>query len=506
VAVVITICDDAPHLEEALRSCRNQTVRPSEVLLVARGGDQRRVRDIAASYAAAVVQVPEGEDRALARPAILASVSANFVVFLNADERLTREAIEASLHCFADNSEAWLVCGAHRLIDEAGRPASPVWREHIDPEKSLVGGTISLEAAVMYRVDRVRGGICVTGDSTSPLIASHDVCVAESRCGKGRVPQRLAMRRYRQEDSVRQPGTNGHSARELLFHYNAPQAFAAAARELARNGGNWNNVRTMLHALKMAPVGLLKIALSRGATVFSQRLPRWIGRLFGEALWRPRPGGVRFGDFGRTTPISSVDGFDRGKPIDRYYIEHALAEYSELVRGRVLEVHNSRYTQMFGGEKVVRSDILDINPLNQAATIVGDLGAASSLPEEAFDCIIITQTLQFIYQLDTAMENLYRALAPDGCLLITVPGISPIGRGQTQSWYWEFTELSLRTMLAGKFDEGNVRTQSHGNVFAAICFLTGLSLAEVDAEKLRYDDERYPVIVAACAHKMPKAV
>lgn len=174
------------------------------------------------------------------------------------------------------------------------------------------------------------------------------------------------------------------------------------------------------------------------------------------------------------------------------------------MRGRVLEVGGRRYTEMFGGEKVVCGEVFDINPLNQAATIVGDLGVAGSLPEEAFDCIIVTQTLQYVYDLDTAMENLHRALAPDGTLLITVPGISPIGKGDTQSWYWEFTELSLKTMLIGRFGDGNVRSQSYGNVFAAICFLTGLSLAEVEAEKLHFKDERYPVAVVACARKTRK--
>jgi hypothetical protein len=38
-------------------------------------------------------------------------------------------------------------------------------------------------------------------------------------------------------------------------------------------------------------------------------------------------------------------------------------------------------------------------------------------------------------------------------------------------------------------------------VFAAISFLTGLSLVEVGAERLQHKDERYPVTVFACARK-----
>ena len=113
----------------------------------------------------------------------------------------------------------------------------------------------------------------------------------------------------------------------------------------------------------------------------------------------------------------------------------------------------------------------------------------------------LTQTLQLIYNLDAAVENLHRALAPGGALLITVPGISQIGPQEKKYWYWSFTELSLKTLLGERFGKGNVETKSYGNVFAAICFLTGLSVAEVEVEKLSYRDESYPVIVFACARK-----
>jgi hypothetical protein len=93
-------------------------------------------------------------------------------------------------------------------------------------------------------------------------------------------------------------------------------------------------------------------------------------------------------------------------------------------------------------------------------------------------------------------------LAPDGTLLITVPGISAIGKDETGYWYWEFTELSAKKLLIDRFGETNVQVRSYGNVFAAVCFLTGLSLAEVGTERLEYRDERYPVTVFACARKL----
>ena len=112
--------------------------------------------------------------------------------------------------------------------------------------------------------------------------------------------------------------------------------------------------------------------------------------------------------------------------------------------------------RLFGAEKAVRSEVLDIDPLNPEATIIGDLGIAGSLPEGAFDCIILTQTLQYIYDLDNALDNLHRTLVPDGTLLITVPGISAIGKDETGYWYWEFTELSAKKTILSPAEKGAI--------------------------------------------------
>ena len=59
-----------------------------------------------------------------------------------------------------------------------------------------------------------------------------------------------------------------------------------------------------------------------------------------------------FGDLRRTKPVSSAFGYDRGKPVDRRYIEAFLATNSVDVRGRVLEIGDSAYTRQFGRDRV----------------------------------------------------------------------------------------------------------------------------------------------------------
>ena len=123
-------------------------------------------------------------------------------------------------------------------------------------------------------------------------------------------------------------------------------------------------------------------------------------------------------------PVSSIFGYNRGLPIDRYYIENFLARCRNDIQGRVLEIKDDSYTRKFGGSRVITCDVLDVRRDNAQATLVADLTRAEHVPSDAFDCIIFTQTLQFIYDLRSAIWTLHRILKPNGILLATFPGIS----------------------------------------------------------------------------------
>src|SRR5262249_49186354 len=56
----------------------------------------------------------------------------------------------------------------------------------------------------------------------------------------------------------------------------------------------------------------------------------------------------RWGNLRRTAPFSATFGFDRGVPIDRYYLHRFLDANRALIAGRVLEVQHTSYTGRFG--------------------------------------------------------------------------------------------------------------------------------------------------------------
>ena len=147
---------------------------------------------------------------------------------------------------------------------------------------------------------------------------------------------------------------------------------------------------------------------------------------------RPRP--IRWGSLRRLRSISNVFGFDRGQPIDRYYIEGFLTANASDIRGHVLEIGDDAYTQKFGRKRVTKSDVLHAVKGNPQATLVGDLATGKGIPEAAFDCMILTQTFHCIYDLKSAIANSYRALKPGGVLLATFPGISQISRYDMDRW------------------------------------------------------------------------
>ena len=202
----------------------------------------------------------------------------------------------------------------------------------------------------------------------------------------------------------------------------------------------------------------------------------------------------------RSKPLSDVWGRERGEPIDRYYIEHFLDQHRELIQGRVLEVLNSDYTRSFGSG-VVRSDVLDIDTGNRDATIVADLSKADSIAADTFDCFILTQTLQFIEDVPSALRHVHRILRPGGTVLATLPAVSRIGRSYLDSEYWRFTAAGAASLFSRAFEGGAVQVRSRGNALVAVAFLLGIAQEELRERELEEDDPFFPLIITVRATK-----
>jgi SAM-dependent methyltransferase len=240
---------------------------------------------------------------------------------------------------------------------------------------------------------------------------------------------------------------------------------------------------------------------------FSETTRRWLRAQVARGEWAPPVGLVRFGSLRRLSPISREYGFDRGRPIDRHYIERFLAGHAADVAGHVLEIKDDGYTRRFGGDRVVRSDVLCLEADDPHATIVGDLVSAEHIPSETFDCAIVTQTLQLIYDVRAALGTLHRILKPGGVLLATVPGMSQTSPHADwgERWAWGFTRVSARGLVEEAFPGGRVEVTADGNVMTTIASLHGLAADELRPDELDYHDPEYQLSIGIRATRAPHA-
>jgi SAM-dependent methyltransferase len=209
---------------------------------------------------------------------------------------------------------------------------------------------------------------------------------------------------------------------------------------------------------------------------------------------------VRLGVFRRGVPVSESWGYDRGTPVDRIYVHRFLDRHREAITGRVLEVQDDRYTKRFG-HAVERSDILDIDPSNTRATVVGDLASPGAFEPDVVDCFVLTQTLQFVYDVQSAVKTVRRLLRAGGVVLATVPAASRVSRGRVDGEFWRFTAASVRRLFADEFGGANVDVVTYGNSLTVAASIVGLAFEELPRATFDSDDEHFPLIVAVRAVK-----
>ena len=235
----------------------------------------------------------------------------------------------------------------------------------------------------------------------------------------------------------------------------------------------------------------------------SYRIQRMIRKIVQLLDGNPKPP-LDLGIFRRITPISRDFGFDRGQPIDRYYIEAFLAKHHAHIAGRVLEIGDNTYTRQFGGSAVTGSDVFNYKADTPGTTLSGDLASCeNTIADNSFDCIILTQTLQFIYDVRSVAQTLHRILKPGGHVLVTMAGISQISRYDMDQWgeCWRFTDFSAKRLFGEFFNAQDIAVKTYGNVLTSISFLHGLATHELNPEDLDAVDPDYQLLISVCARK-----
>src|SRR5262245_15363561 len=158
VSVVIPCYNHAEFLGDAIESIMAQTCARSEVVVVDDGSTDRSA-EVASRYSGVRFLSQRNQGAGAARNTGLKHVLGEFVVFLDADDRLLPHAFEAGLQCFAAHPECALVAGRCVYMNRDGTPQHTrhdpaVERDHY--LRLLTSNYIFTPATVMLRAEAVR--------------------------------------------------------------------------------------------------------------------------------------------------------------------------------------------------------------------------------------------------------------------------------------------------------------------------------------------------------------
>src|SRR4051812_48981980 len=179
----------------------------------------------------------------------------------------------------------------------------------------------------------------------------------------------------------------------------------------------------------------------------------------------------RWGNLRRVEPFSPNFGFERGTPVDRFYLHRFLDTNRRLITGRVLEVQVPSYTRTYGSG-VLDSHTVDINPEFQA-TYTCDLADAREIPSDGYDCFLAPNTLQHIGDLESALRHMLRIIKPGGVILASAAALLPLIPDGDE--FWHLSPAGWRRLFARTWTGCDVQVEGHGNCLTAIAAMQGLA-------------------------------
>lgn len=151
--MVIPTHDHAHYLGEAIASALNQVDARNEVIVVDDGSADDPAAVVDRYPGVTLIRQPNS-GLAAARNTGWRSAKGEFVVFLDADDRLTPKALRTNLETFAACPKCGFVYGGYGFIDSAGNPLGQVYLSKVGPDpywNFLRGNVIGMHGTVMYR-------------------------------------------------------------------------------------------------------------------------------------------------------------------------------------------------------------------------------------------------------------------------------------------------------------------------------------------------------------------
>lgn len=520
VSVIIPCYNYGRYLHKAIESVLLQTYTNYEIIVVDDGSTDNS-KQVAKKYNPVTYIFQENAGLAAARNKGIINSNGQYIIFLDADDWLYTTAIETNLNKIKKFNKVAFVSGASQKVNKEYKVLEEINAvvDNNHYQKMLEGNFIGMIAAVMFQrwvfdLYNYNTSLLVCEDydlylkicKVHPVIhhqekiATYFIHDANMSCDTGLMLKTVQL----VLNSQKKNGLNHNEKASLSKGIQIWKDYYTNEIYKEFLHKPFGSLKFKRKKIQILAINNFKLSIKISSLLISRFLRNRYGniKVVRKQNIPPLLNQINMGDFNTYTPFSREFGYDRGGPVDRYYIENFLYQNNKFIKGRTLEIGDNEYTIRFGGNNVKQSDILHIDSTNLKATFVGDLSDAPMLPDNEFDCIILTQTLHLIYQYQNALATCYRILKKGGTLILTVPGITPIDHGQWQkNWLWSFTGAVIERMLAETFAEENITVNTYGNVLAATAFLYGMGAPELHKSQLDHNDPHYQVIVTAIAIK-----
>jgi len=202
----------------------------------------------------------------------------------------------------------------------------------------------------------------------------------------------------------------------------------------------------------------------------------------------------RWGNLRRVRPFSEHFGFERGTPVDRYYLDRFLDRHRHLITGRVLEIQAPGYTMKYGRDLAATDSVDIVRRHNENLTYLCDLATSERvIPDASYDCFLLPNTLSHLRDVEGCLRNALRVVRPGGVILASTAGLVPLTSDVPD--YWHASAAGWREIADRAWPGCDVRIEQHGNCLAAVAAMLGLTLEELEPSELDVNDPRYPVLV-----------
>jgi len=172
VSVVIPCFNQAHYLAEAIESVLAQTLAPAEVVVVDDGSEDNSY-EVAARYEKVTRMRQQNRGVAAARNAGWQATSAEFLAFLDADDRLLPEALELGVDALVRRQQVAFASGFSRDVGDDGKPLKGqrqpfVTQDHY--QRLLEDCFIWSGSSIVYR----RSALEAVGGFDEGLVAADD--------------------------------------------------------------------------------------------------------------------------------------------------------------------------------------------------------------------------------------------------------------------------------------------------------------------------------------------